>query len=553
MLQSASLAYATKTAAGEACAEPKTFRAGLQGADTLARLGDEYRRLGEPALARAQYQRALGIDVEQPIALAGSDALDQPATPAPTSSPSPLPDPMAIARALYAAGYDTEARAQVQKAIEADPFASIPPDLDRLGSWPAGAARSTARDLWELALWSVVLVILGLVITWLWRLRRPRGVDVAAFDTKAIDEKLGASLPKLIVGELSRMNEEGAGRSLGFVSGPDPKVELPADLVAEVPHGKVVAAILGLIPLRRAPYRVEGVVQARGDRGYGITISIIDPAGAIKSQTIWESEVDPLMPVTLDDKAQPAVVHRLALAATAWLLYSLPGHTQLYLTDDWRSYMRFRLGAAWHEDGDDARARLMYDDALRSDPSNRGALFNIGVFETQPEADDVDDRLASYGRAIARFGLAAQHLEIAHNDAGTSVYLDRLWYRIVYNSVAAADHRWLDLADTERTSDDRASDLRNLVEPRDALRVALAMTKAVTDRYPENDANYGDLVRFLGQVQLAGAILLADVVSHGVSLRTVQAVSVPSIDPEILSLQERLGAARTAFERRSRP
>lgn len=244
--------------------------------------------------ARAQLKKALEADPSRSIP-PELEYLRLTPTPTPTATPTPTPHPIDVARALAQAGFDAEARSSLKKALEVDPT-SVPPELAYLNDHPFPDWQAIANP-WTRAVvistnFAIVLVVIALIVAAISRVARRR-LDVADFDHDAVgDLKLGKAVAALIEQEMVELRREGGGNDIQFVSGPDPALDVPAAFKELATPVKFLSAALALVPSR--VYRISGQLQPAAERGVGLTISVQAPSGEVlQSATLWERDFDP--------------------------------------------------------------------------------------------------------------------------------------------------------------------------------------------------------------------------------------------------------------------
>lgn len=482
--------------------------------------------------ALAAYLEALAKDASNTVAAERITALMKPA-PADQS-------PFAPALALSRAGFSAAAADALKDALKTSGDAPVPQELKYLAADPPELVRDAVRAAQPAGVFTlqVVAVIVGLLlgVPILWRVasRYRRRIDVDDFEDKtAAPTQVGTAIARIVENELASLRREGGGAGLRLVETPDPKIDLPSEVSDAVPAAKPVAALLGLLPSRVDVIR--GELLPAGTAGVGLSVSLVSGGSrAISSITLWKRDFDPTWspppqkpgastekPDASAPKSGDALMieayYRLALVAAAWALYALPLSGDAYrqarlLTDDWRSYALFRLGAATDAAGSPTKARQLYVMALGEDPSNRGALFNLGVLDVTNRggAPGTAPTAEQYQRGLGRLELARKHLQKADRNAGVRPPFDRLWYRASYNIAATHFHWWLANSAHSVARGGKAGPMPDLsLAEVEAVRVV--HTAAGTIELLGDAPEWQALRRFLATVEEAGVVLLADI------------------------------------------
>jgi hypothetical protein len=242
------------------------------------------------------------------------------------------------------------------------------------------------------------------------------------------DHQAVSGMSEIVRSELLRLADEGAGMSLFFLNGPDKALDLPKDI--KTTHLDLLAQVISWLPGRIAT--VTGRLQPQGGHGLGITITLQGGSNRNRgSTTIWETDLGlkPPSDATPGDTVDTERYQRLAIAAAAWIAYRFVEHQAPrarlgLLSQDWLSFALFMVGSRMHAQGVDAdKLRHLYQLALARDPSNRGALFGIGLVF----ADDHANR-----PAVDFFDACADEVRVAYT--GEDEWeRDRLWYRAKLN------------------------------------------------------------------------------------------------------------------------
>jgi len=432
--------------------------------------------------AEAEYAKALG---------------SQPSCP-PQDRPSPQAR-LDRARRLQDAGYDKQAQAIVlsvvsstNQPVRVDPALRSPDQ--RLGWWndTLGLLGPPVRSIIEAA---IVLAILWMLYLFISR-RVRRRMRVEEFVGGGTDNP-GGGLTAELAATLRRLQEASRGRAVTYQSATDEQFDIPDDVAAAVPQGKLVAALIKFTD-KLFPQRLMIVGGAlhpiHVHRGAGLTISLKNGRGEVKDEmTVWERDF-----VLLDaGKGTPTSVRyeRLVMPAAVWLGYQRLGARTGASAEwpfgvrDWRSYALFAVGELIPDAVD---RRRVLELALDRDPRNLGARLNLASLllrrDTQVGRHHGKEDLQYYPREDAdqRRSQARQHLRYIVARSGPG---DPIWYRAQFllvlcfldggpPDVASAKKAYGELADAvnERVGpdgvsadDELASVLNSLGHPGDEV------------------------------------------------------------------------------------
>jgi tetratricopeptide (TPR) repeat protein len=350
-------------------------------AGILAQAGQEAELAGDRLAALELYRRALALDASQPVATARVAAL----VPA-VASPSPAP--YAVARALRDAGFRDAAKeaalAEVKERAGKGKAADFPADLDSLreGIEPLETLETALarQPLWWIP---VGLTALATIVA-LFAVRNARRDHQHRLEFGTISpngDAIAPGMKALIAEEIGYLRNRIVGDHLAIVTAPEDKLDIPVDVVEELPQGKLIAAVVKF--LSPTPWTLSGTLLWDPVRGDGIALALVDPYKRSKEQVIWDSELRP------GDQPAPSAATtafgaphaRLARAAGAWLAFERAEGRSLKTlmsraATSWSSYALFRIGAEAHAGQDGANAAKSYAKALGEDPMNPGAAFN---------------------------------------------------------------------------------------------------------------------------------------------------------------------------------
>lgn len=361
-------------------------------------------------------------------------------------------------------------------------------------------------DLTTLSGWAISLLVLVVAARVLAlaasRFLRP---SLNVEDFTGADDTAGKGMSDVIRTELVGMREEGAGPALRVVTGTDMPVDLP-EVAKSVDVLSALAAVVSYLPGRISS--VSGRVHPAGALGEGVSLSIRGSSGRVRATTtIWARDfvrvADVPADIAADGKDSTAATTEvrqcLALAAAAWIAYQElqrmgPTDRSVLLTQDWKSYARFLVGARVQQAGMTNLARTLYLRALDGDPRNRGALFNLAGLDIAAGADQVaEDRLEA----------ALEELRRVETD-GERWRFDRLWYRARYNVEVARWNAYLKGGPDPLGG--MAGRLRELIETSDRTFRELGGNDAV-----RLGGRHSELARFLVSIRDASIAFYADV------------------------------------------
>lgn len=479
--------------------------------------------------ASEAYARALAVEPGNDAAAAGLAAIAAGASPEPTAAK----DVFATARALRAAGFETEAREALGKAVEANPASTVPPDLDPVIPAPArefGAGLAQVGPFIQnigVAFGGAALVAVAvlLLIGYGWNAWRST-VRLGEFLNQAKEPKPDVQVASMIGAEFGVLRAEGGGPGLQFMSGPDQAVPALKDVAAIAPQLGGLAAIAALVPRRVST--VRGGLLPTGSRGAGIMVELTHRTGRTTASTsLWERQLLDAHPASAgDDEPAPDTDgatakegddapeaqlsgdtrRYLALAAASWAMFHLPWgrdgarqRQRILRTSDDMSYVHFRVGALAQELKQFTRARSSYTRALDKDPGNVGALFNIAILNVLEGEGENPQQAAVHSRSLDRLREALALLDQLEVDR-----YDRLWYRVRYNIAATHLHLSV-LKDAYEVKQNHARCAREA-----ALKLVVATAESIQE--VEKPKKPAGLVTFLKVVEGAAVAVLADAV-----------------------------------------
>jgi hypothetical protein len=272
----------------------------------------------------------------------------------------------------------------------------------------------------------IVVVVLRVVYLVTARFIRPQ---LVIEDVIGADGKPNALVSGIVRSEIYRLQDEGAGAGLSFVSGNDQPISLPAEITVPDPV-KWIAGVASWFPGRRST--LSATVSGPTVRGYAMTVALKDSSLRVgATATLWEHDFFVDLAAGPTDIAERQF--RLALATASWAMYRVMERAGIQsrlrlITQDWESYALFLVASRLQMTGRNTEAQRVYAKALDRDARNRGALFNIGVLDLVE---------LEFQTAIDRFSAVLRDLQSDALERVSPHEFDRLWYRAVYNRGAA--------------------------------------------------------------------------------------------------------------------
>ncbi len=291
---------------------------------------------------------------------------------------------------------------------------------------------------------------------------------------------VGRHVAELVRDALHNLSFESDTREIRFVESAT-SFDVGTKLQPMGPQGTLLGSALDLWQRLVAParYVATGMLQPAGPLGVGLTVTLQRTGEGLRSTTLWEATYDPSFtreehPEPGDtpesnDGSQPSTVHpsrylRLAPPAAAWVYYQLlhddpHRHSGPFGTREWESYALFQAGLAWHGEGNDRCATLLFMRALTKDPDNLGARLNFVLADSLEAADNplyVDRALKNVDHTKTLIENRAKELRknrkerkkhfakrIARlEDDVCSHRWDANWYRASYHLVVLYAHKY---------------------------------------------------------------------------------------------------------------
>jgi tetratricopeptide (TPR) repeat protein len=349
-------------------------------------------------------------------------------------------------RSLSRAGFHDEAASALKEAIKANPNATVPTDLSAFMDRPVPAFAQIVDQGVHLA--QDVLLALPIVVVaaavWAYALsRRRETLRVSPFDIAfqekdtEKDTKLGVAVAALVSERITRLVHESGGTQARMVDASAGTFNLTTAL-AEIPQAKLLTPLFEAID-KTLPSRARtltGTLDVVAGDGPGVTLAITDSHGNVRAQVaIWTKTF-----ATVDPNAKAgelATWYPLVDAIAVWTLFAAqrPSRHETLGTTDWQSYAYFANGARAHPQAprkEANEARDWYAKALKADPNNRGAVFNLARLDSRDAYEiGVAEKREVLDRAVERIRKIREEIQ---RDAliGRSYEDDPLWYWATY-------------------------------------------------------------------------------------------------------------------------
>lgn len=378
MLGAAIVVLLLLASAGEAAAAPAAPCPG----------GKALYESGRFAAAEAAYTEALKEPSTEACAKAGLGELDTNA------------NECATAAALEAAGRETEAQAAYEKALATKPDsecakAGVQKPEESFLNDPKGTAEDMVAWFLLLAagigIVAIALSLLFLALSYLpvvrnwWPANRIRAVRVSieSFEDSA-EPGRGTALAALV---RSKTESFGTGsRNMRMV---DSKAAIEETIWTKFgavsDQAKTFSAFIGLIVAfyPRRQFQASGVLQSDSGSGPGVTLSFRKDQEIAGAVTLWPRQFG--LEAGDDDAAKAGRLQKLSVPVAAWISHTTataagktPGGAR-----DPVSWALFKTGEEWERDGETEKAVSLYRAAIDRDPSNWGALAQLGKLENE--------------------------------------------------------------------------------------------------------------------------------------------------------------------------
>jgi tetratricopeptide (TPR) repeat protein len=225
-------------------------------------------------------------------------------------------------------------------------------------------------------------VLIGALV---WRRHKP-SLSVEAFEDGAIEPKVGSTVAALVEKRLLdvfRVHRAASEEPQLDVVAADVEIlaankdlETALGGLAEVSQLKLLVAVLGLVDrIWGTHLTAKGELAPKGRDGYGVVLALQSEKGGLEARgAVWSNE-------GWRGQGNPNPYYELAEPAAAWVQYetacNLNAGVRL-ITRDAQSFSLMSLGLMEQRALREAEAIEQYAAALRRDPENFVALFNLG-------------------------------------------------------------------------------------------------------------------------------------------------------------------------------
>jgi hypothetical protein len=405
------------------------------------------------------------------------------------------------AHQLAELGLHEEAREKIKKIIEEDPDVEVTDkEKNIFGGERVLVWQSILNniELWMpiivIGLLLVILLIRFLILCcpilkkltdWFWELISQPSLNIEDFDKGGTELDLGKTLATMVEEECQNIDSkeevQSIARKMTIVTAPTGKLELP-DVKSLVPQLGIISQLTNLLPSlfsllgrKSFTFTLSGYLHPISDRGVGLTLTLKNEQGTIISNcTIWQKDYDPELSSKSDKN--PAPYYFLVEPAAIWTLFQLDSQiTKLEMkkwcgVKNWKSYAYFRAGVYWRLQNKGNWAKLMFNNALNEDSSNRFAVLNLGMLDTLN---------SEYDRAIDRLNLAKKMSTEAtksHQDS-RGVWKDAVWYKSSYQLAANYLYKL------------------NIVKADEEAKTLVNQIKNYLDSYEEEANNFGNSIK----------------------------------------------------------
>jgi tetratricopeptide (TPR) repeat protein len=255
------------------------------------------------------------------------------------------------------------------------------------------------------------------------RLLQPR-VSLGTFaDGGGGADPLPAGVQALVDNALQRLTSADRSVRLGRSSGTDSASDTIGRLGDLAPQFKALAAIVGFVARISAlpVYTVNGTLQGDAGAGLGLTLTLDRGRHAADAARLVRKKKR--------EKVE-ATYQVLALVAAGWIDYAIRKDARLdfdFVASP-RSIGYFRAGVVLQSLGREDDAMRAYDEALRIDGTNVGALVNLArLYEGDP---------ARRAQAPAMLQAALEEIPAPGLFDEAHVQLNPVWYQAMYSLAA---------------------------------------------------------------------------------------------------------------------
>lgn len=237
----------------------------------------------------------------------------------------------------------------------------------------------------------LLLAALILIVVLFLRRHKP-SLAIEPFGDGGVEPKVGSAVAGLVEGHLTDLSRRRKGKNDGLlldfvvadteIMASNKGLDTALSGLAEVSQLKLLIAIVGLADRLWGKHLVaKGELAPKGRRGYGVVVALQSEKDGLGARgALWRKGKRARKGQTTDDK-DPTPYYDLAESAAAWIQYetacSLDDRVRL-ITRSARSFSLLSLGLTAQRAQDQKMAAEHYTTALRHDPENVAALFNLG-------------------------------------------------------------------------------------------------------------------------------------------------------------------------------
>jgi tetratricopeptide (TPR) repeat protein len=263
------------------------------------------------------------------------------------------------------------------------------PEKEEEGKSGVSKAADWMADLAKLLGAGLGLLLLGLagllILLLLWWHRKP-SLSIESFADGAVEPKVGSTVAALVEGHLTAVSRRRKGRNDGLLLdlvvadvellATNKGLDTALSGLAEVSQLKLLVTLAGLIDRLGGKHLVaRGELVLKGAQGHGLVVALQSEKNGVEArEALWKK-------LNRASPKNPTPYYELAEPAAAWIQYetacSLDSRFRL-ITRNAQSFSLLSLGLAEQRARRFNRAVEHYAAALRHDPENVAALFNLG-------------------------------------------------------------------------------------------------------------------------------------------------------------------------------
>jgi hypothetical protein len=189
---------------------------------------------------------------------------------------------------------------------------------------------------------------------------------------------------------LTRLGAQSGEYTIDRASGVESAADSVAVLADISPRFKALGSVLTFLGRAAAlpRYKLAGALQGAGGLGSGLTLALTRRAQTVDGATFWRAD-----PTTAD------AFQHLAIVAAGWIDFAVrrqEGFDDLAFDTSGVSFAHFRAGVAYELLERPEDAKTAYLQALSKDPTNVGALMNLGrIYDRAGRPDEAETMLTA--------------------------------------------------------------------------------------------------------------------------------------------------------------